>query len=371
MLTLLKIANITLVLSMLAFGYLGTQDRMYWNYLPIPFGALFMSNAWAIFLARQPLNSEQRLPAPAGTRHWRHILVFFFSIGAFTAYMGLRESFPAVNHQTNAYGLAVAVALSAWVFYRTRIDVVPTPLATTISYAHTNLAYGQTERAARLIENALEVTPEDPELVRTLNDIRSGRQLAPPAGNQKIALHTDHGTIVVSIPSRPKMLIWYIAAVGVAVWLVLAWLPAVIDVVNEIRTTSGGVQVFLSVWLAGWSLGGLFGIAMIGRLLRPSTPETLRLQADGVAYDSGIQPLFVPASSMSSRGLRRLFPERVVRFLDRERLSSLTLENGSDGKSLSILLDGRRIFIAIGLASAEREKLYKLLTKRYALTPST
>ena len=370
MLALLKIANLLLVLSLLALGYLGTQDRMYWNYLPIPFGAVFMTTAWAIFLARQSLDEEHSAPTPTGTRRWRHILVLFFSMGAFTAYMGLQVSLPAVDHRANALGLIAAVVVSAWAFYRTRIPVVATPVATTIAYADTFRAYGQTARAAGLIEAALNVTPGDPELMRALSDIKSGRQQAPPAGNQKFSLHTERGNVVITIPARPKMLVWYIAAVAGVTWLSLAWLPAVIDVINDIHTAAGGVRVFLVIWLAGWSLGGLFTAAVLMRILRPTAPETLRLQADGVAYDSGVPAPLFPGSTVPTRGLRRLFPERMRCLLDRETLSTLALTPGSHGNTLSIALNGRQVFIASGLGESEREKLYKLLFKRYGLNAS-
>jgi hypothetical protein len=147
-------------------------------------------------------------------------------------------------------------------------------------------------------------------------------------------------------------------------WLAL-WSSAFLVMFAQLW--SGRAPALLVVVLAGWTLAGAFAMNIVYRTFRPSVPESLRLMANGVAYDSGVA--FGYASRSRNDDWRSLFPKRTHLEIDWRHLRSLYLRATDGGNRLTVDVGVRRLDIA-GSGEIEREWLYQLMAKRYSLAPA-
>jgi hypothetical protein len=193
----------------------------------------------------------------------------------------------------------------------------------------------------------------------------------PPNGS-RISVTTDGAHPVILVPHGSGGVMRYFVGTFMLAWLG-GWFVGLIATVWKLL--SGGApreaQAFLVFWLVGWILAGAMAMYWAYRLFRPSVPESLTLMPKGVTYDSGIPP---PPSRQTYWGStsvkdqwKSMFPKRTRVEVDRQKLQSLRLRETNDGNRLTIDADARRLDIAYAASEIEREWLYQLLTKRYAL----
>ena len=103
---------------------------------------------------------------------------------------------------------------------------------------------------------------------------------------------------------------------------------------------------------------------MLYRMFRPTVPETLKLGADGVAYDFGIPP-FRQANRKDA--WKSYFPKRTVVTLSRQELRSLRLRETESENRLTVDVASARLDLARAASEVEREWLHRVLAERYAL----
>jgi hypothetical protein len=154
----------------------------------------------------------------------------------------------------------------------------------------------------------------------------------------------------------------------VACWLG-GWFFGFRSVLTQLLSGSapGSARGYLFFWLAGWTLGGALAVFYLYRLLRSSVPETLTLKFDRVSYDSGIPPLRLNYYATRSERWKSLFPKRTIVELDKRHLASLRLRETDVGNRLTVDANGSRLDLAQAGSEIDREWLYQLLAKRYAL----
>jgi hypothetical protein len=134
-----------------------------------------------------------------------------------------------------------------------------------------------------------------------------------PPQNSKISVTMDGLDEVISIP-QPTSYSRYLVGAFLFFWLG-AWFFALSAAVKQL--SSGGAPNFVIVWLGGWVVGGLFAAFFLYRVLRPPVPETLRLRAGTVSYDSGIPPFQTQFSYADrNQAWKELLPKRDMIELD-------------------------------------------------------
>jgi hypothetical protein len=186
----------------------------------------------------------------------------------------------------------------------------------------------------------------------------------PPAGS-KILVVSDGAdpTIVIPAASSPMR---YFTGLFLLCWLG-GWALGEAHAISGIL--SGKFTAFLIFWLGGWTLGGIFAAYSAYRSLRPPVPETLQLQSNGVAYDSGLPPVQFDSwrNGNTKNSWRSAFPKRVLADFDRRELQSLRLRETESGNRLTVDVEAERIEIASGASEVEREWLARVLARRYSL----
>jgi len=101
------------------------------------------------------------------------------------------------------------------------------------------------------------------------------------------------------------------------------------------QVLSGQAHGFLIFWLGGWTLGGIFAAYYLYRVSRPAVPESLKLRANSVVYDSGVPAFQIQLSLANQKqAWASLFPKRTVVELERQQLESLRLRETDSGNRL-------------------------------------
>ena len=191
--------------------------------------------------------------------------------------------------------------------------------------------------------------------------------LQPPSGS-RISVTTDGGCPVIVIPPGNGGPMRYFMGLFTVFWLG-GWYWGLRTALSQVW--SGKAPAFVIFWLVAWTLAGVYAMYMVYRALRPSVPESLKLMANGVSYDSGVPPL-QPSFGYASRSRsdwRSLFPKRTRLEIDWQNLQSLRLRATNGGNRLTVDVGVLRIDIAGSAGEIEREWLYQLLAKRYSLAP--
>jgi hypothetical protein len=181
-------------------------------------------------------------------------------------------------------------------------------------------------------------------------------QLLPPQGS-KISVTTNGAEDAIFIPHASGTIMRYFVGAFLLFWLG-AWFFGVSRAVSEV--SSGETSGFQLLWLGGWTLGGIYAAYMLYRIFRPGVPESLKLRADSIVYDSG-----VPAFQIQPANQIELFPKRTVVEVDRQQLKSLLLRQTESGNRLTVDVGARRIDLGQAASEIEREWLFRTLTGRY------
>jgi hypothetical protein len=192
----------------------------------------------------------------------------------------------------------------------------------------------------------------------------------PPSGS-KVLVVPDGADTKILIPNESGGWMRYGAGLFILAWLG-GWTAGFIGALSTV--TSGKANAFVVFWLIAWTLGGAMAAYSVYWIFRPSVPESLKLLASAVVYDSGVAPyqLNYGHGYKSRRDTwRSTFPKRMRLELDRRTLQSLRLRETDDGNRLTVDAGASRIDIARDATEVERDWLYRVLAKRYALSPPT
>jgi len=134
------------------------------------------------------------------------------------------------------------------------------------------------------------------------------------------------------------------------------------------QVLSGHAPTFLILWLGGWTLGGGFAVWTLYRIFRPAVAETLKLEADGIVYDSGVPPFrqdFRPTNRKDA--WKSYFPKRTIVTISRQDLRSLRLREAELENRLTVDIASARVDLGRAASEVEREWLYRVLMERYSL----
>lgn len=107
--------------------------------------------------------------------------------------------------------------------------------------------------------------------------------IRPPQGSQ-IETRREPDGVTMLIPP-PRLSDSGFAAILLSLVLLPFWAVGWRAAFADIMSGTGGW--FIVVWLANWTIGGLWAAWLVFRLLRPPESERLTLGAAGLAYDSG------------------------------------------------------------------------------------
>jgi hypothetical protein len=113
----------------------------------------------------------------------------------------------------------------------------------------------------------------------------------PPKGS-KISVVEDGPDQIIVIPHAGTGMMRYVNILFILVWLcgwTLAFASAVWAALSGTLKKNTGVFGDIVI-VAAWAFGEAIAIVYLYRLLRPSVPERLKLQAGSVVYDSGMPP---------------------------------------------------------------------------------
>jgi hypothetical protein len=136
-----------------------------------------------------------------------------------------------------------------------------------------------------------------------------------------------------------------------AFWL-CGWLVSLVYAV--ICLLNGESRTFLIFWLSVWIIAGWFALRGLWAMLRPALPQSVRLEADILQYDSG------------SRLQRR--DKTVIEFA-RSDLHGVVLERVGERQQLRLVLGGEWLEIGASLRQPEREWMFAVLQKWYVAEP--
>jgi hypothetical protein len=191
----------------------------------------------------------------------------------------------------------------------------------------------------------------------------------PPNGST-IAVTTEGADTVIVVPHGSGSVMRYFVGLFLLFWLG-GWFVALSNTVPKVM--SGNAPPFLFFWLGGWTVGGLFAMVFLYQVVRPSIPESLRLTHSGVIYDSGRPPFqfqYYHGQRSAKDAWKSIFPKRMLATLERRKLQTLRLRETPEGNRLTVDADSQRLDIAQSAGEVEREWLYQVLAKRYALAPA-
>ena len=168
----------------------------------------------------------------------------------------------------------------------------------------------------------------------------------------------------VTIPYPSAGIGRYLAGVFLLAWLG-AWAYGEVAVLTQIILGEAfGFHVF---WLIGWTVGGICAAVSAFQMLRPAEPETFTLETGGVRYDQGVPPGGIASEDdQTSTSWSDVMKRRVETVFTPDQLRTLNLRETKRGNRLTIDLQADRLEIARGATEPVRERLYVMLTRRYA-----
>ena len=187
---------------------------------------------------------------------------------------------------------------------------------------------------------------------------------APPGSSISVA--TDLAVPIITIPQPSGGAMRFLMGAFMLFWLG-GWYMGFRSASSQILSGNGGP--FLIFWLGAWTVGGMLAVSMLYRIFRPTVPETLKLGADGLAYDSGIPPFRQDFGAMNRKDVwRSYWPKRIVVTISRQELRSLRLRETESENRLTVDVASARVDLARTASEVEREWLYRVLAERYALS---
>lgn len=187
--------------------------------------------------------------------------------------------------------------------------------------------------------------------------------LEPPQGS-KITVKEEGLERVIKIHPKTEEVMKFVIGFLLVLWLGGWFLGFYEDFENVI---SNKRDVFLLIQAVAGLVAGLCAGYFIYVVFRPFVPETLRLGADSVFYDSGFPPFHLELDFENPKGIwRPMLPKRTWIKLERQVLHTLALREFESGNRLTVDLNAQRIKIGVTATEVEREWLYEVLKSTYA-----
>jgi hypothetical protein len=180
---------------------------------------------------------------------------------------------------------------------------------------------------------------------------------------------TDPEGITLWWPTPTPGLGRYPMAAFIAFWL-CGWAVGWVAVAGQIvRGGNGGPQVFLVGWLGAWTVGGGFAIWSLWAMLRPTRPESLRLEAEELRYNPGRRP-YNPWQQHGWWGWGHPTAPNPTHAVEvaRSAISGFVLERIGERQRLCFDRGADRLEVGAGLREPEREWLFAVLRRWH--TPS-
>lgn len=156
----------------------------------------------------------------------------------------------------------------------------------------------------------------------------------------------------------------YVLVAFLLCWL-CGWLAGLVSVGGELLQGGDAPVAFLSVWLAFWTLGGGFAIAITYALLRPPRAESVVLGESAFRHERGsasITALFLNPWAMLQHQdpldfWRRVFFPPPATEVERRSFPGVSLQSAAGRQRLSFDHGAERIEIGESLREPEREWL--------------
>jgi len=184
-----------------------------------------------------------------------------------------------------------------------------------------------------------------------------------PNGSKIEISHID-GFTVLTIPHNASSAIRYLFAAFMLFWL-FGWFNGFKHAVEQL--ISGNIDTFLIFWLCGRTVGGIFAIYFLYRLLRKSIPEKITLNRPYLKYDTGIPPFKFSFNPLDQKDYwKSMFPKREIVEFSSDELKSITLREFEKSNRLTIDSSAKRIELATAASEVEREWLYEYLKSYYS-----
>jgi hypothetical protein len=186
--------------------------------------------------------------------------------------------------------------------------------------------------------------------------------LEPPQGS-KITVSEEGLERVIKIHPKSEEVMKFVIGFLLVLWLG-GWLLGVYEDFEKVVSSKG--DIFLLIQAVAGLAAGLCAGYFIYVVFRPFVPETLRLGADSVYYDSGFPPFHLELDFDNPKGIwRPMLPKRTWIKLERQVLQTLALREFDSGNRLTVDLNAQRIDIGKSASEVEREWLYEVLSKNY------
>ncbi len=161
-----------------------------------------------------------------------------------------------------------------------------------------------------------------------LGDEESKMIIEPPE-NSNISVDKKMGQPKIIIDNGSGGIMRIFLSLFLICWLG-GWAVGWVSTAKQIISGKSGADFFLIFWICGWTVGGIFAIWFLYRLLRPSMPETLSLEAKQIEYDSGIKPFKMSFGFVGMNDYwKQMFPKRKICSISFTNLSTLQLREHS------------------------------------------
>lgn len=183
-------------------------------------------------------------------------------------------------------------------------------------------------------------------------------QAKPPGSNITVEREFNRLTLSWKNP-RGGGFVRYGQILFLTFWMCM-WAVGETTVLREILSGNGGG--FLIVWLAGWTLGGVFCALTIFKLIRPARPERISLDSIQLEHEPGSAPLAwsFPGSAKRVNPLD-MFKLRRRQTFAKKDVGEIRLDRVGERQRLSFDYDASRIEVGEFLEEPEREWLFSAL----------
>lgn len=137
-------------------------------------------------------------------------------------------------------------------------------------------------------------------------------------------------------------------------------------VMGEMTALSGIIRGealgFLIIWIIVWTAGGVFCVAAIFQLARPSRPERIILDSLCISYEPGTEPFNTFGTKRRSRSLFEIIKSRKGHRAAKKEIVGIRIDRVGERQRLSLDCGSKRIEVGRFLEGPEREWLLAVLT---------
>ncbi|MEL7542978.1 MAG: hypothetical protein AAGJ70_04315 [Pseudomonadota bacterium] len=182
---------------------------------------------------------------------------------------------------------------------------------------------------------------------------------APPPQSE-IAVTRAPGAWIVTLPLPARRLVGRIGVLTfLSIWLA-GWSLGGAFAINQVINGTSGTEWFLFIWLTGWAFGWVFVAGALISLLRPRRRARFVISSGDVLYDRGHDPTSVNRGNERGHpGWNPFEPRR--RTFAKQALA--TLRSSDCGTHLTFEVDGKAVTLGYDLTPGERDWLITTLPK--------